>query len=101
MKSPRETGDVENILMLLLLLPITTNGGRRVVRNPHWSLAIALFPNPATMCVQHSYDRRIFWLMLKYDWFHLFLRSLVQAMATLLEFGRGMIFDICCYLQGH
>jgi hypothetical protein len=35
-----------------VLLPITTNGGRRVVRNPHWSLAM-LF-RPATMCVQHS-----------------------------------------------
>jgi hypothetical protein len=42
--------------------------------------------------VQHQYDGRIFWLMLKYDWFHLFLRcSIIQAIVTLLGVWTGMI----------
>jgi hypothetical protein len=42
--------------------------------------------------VRHQYDGRIFWLLLKYDWFHLFLRgSIVQAITIMLTIWTGMI----------
>jgi hypothetical protein len=42
--------------------------------------------------VRHQYDKRIFWLLLKYDWFHLFLRgSITQAIFIMLGTWTGMI----------
>jgi hypothetical protein len=84
MNPPSSNGDVENI-------PNSGRGSgtklpRLVTRNRIFS------QSSNNVRVQHQYDGRIFWLMLKYDWFHLFLRcSIGQAMATLLGIWTGMI----------
>lgn len=42
--------------------------------------------------VQHKNDTRIFWLLIRYDWFHVFLRgSLFKSIILLLAIWTGMI----------
>jgi hypothetical protein len=69
-----------------------------VVRLPAVVTRRCIF-RPATMRVQRTstITRRIFWLMLKYGWFHLALRHPRSDVATLLDWDRHD-FDICCFI---
>lgn len=50
------------------------------------------FQSSNNVRVRHQSDARIFWLLLKYDWFHLFLRcSILWAIGALLGIWTGMI----------
>jgi hypothetical protein len=83
--------DVENI-PAASIAPITT-GTPRSVPLPRLVDRNRIFSQSSNdVKIQHQYDGRIFWLMLKYDWFHLFLRgSIFQAIFVLLGTWTGMI----------
>jgi hypothetical protein len=96
--NPNDKDDVENILPASSA-PVVTTGNPRDSMNstsntiPRLVTRNRIFSQSGNQVrVRHQYDGRIFWLMLKYDWFHLFLRgSIFQAMFILLGTWTGMI----------
>jgi hypothetical protein len=88
---PSNKDDVESIPPAPL--PPLASGVKWGIPLPRLVQRTRIFSQSANdVKVQHQYDRRIFWLMLKYDWFHLFLRgSMLVAIVVLLGLWTGMI----------